>query len=51
MAKTKFFKWAYNKHNSAIVLLTEYAISEKMSQAEALAQIYHEMIEMGVYNE
>jgi len=45
----KFFKWAYDKQGSTMVLLTEYAISENISQAEALARIYHEMIEMGVY--
>ncbi len=45
----KFFNWAYNKNGTAQVLLTEYAISQNISQAEALAQIYHEMIEMGVY--
>jgi len=49
--KIKFFNWAYNKEGTAQVLLTEYAVFQNITQAEALAQIYHEMIEIGVYNE
>lgn len=45
----KFFKWAYDKTGNTTYLLNEYAVNEKITQAEALARIYNEMIEMGVY--
>jgi len=45
----KFFKWAYDKKDTREILLTEYAISEGLSQAEALSRVYCEMIDMGVY--
>ena len=34
----KFFKWAYDKEWDAIVLLTEYAVSENITQATALSR-------------